>query len=205
MTMEDFLAQLNAQLYVLTPEERESAVSYYREYLEEAGTDVRAAINALGSPQSVAQRILREIDENRVIYDGGASNPYSYADPLMEYKPETKPADRGGRLGLTIFVICLTFPIWITVFCLWLTLACTLFGLLGGFAGGAVLGVIQGLTELGSNSGQALWDIGGGVTCLGLFLLLWRPFWLGVKYATLGLGRLCKKCINALMGREKEL
>ena len=105
MTMDDFLAQLDAQLYILTPEERESAVAYYREYLEEAGTNVRAAIAALGSPQSVAQRILREIDENRVVYDGGTSDQYGYADPLMEFKPEKPAQDEGGRLGLTILVI----------------------------------------------------------------------------------------------------
>ncbi len=202
MTMDDFLAQLDAQLYILTPEERESAVAYYREYLEEAGTDVRAAINALGSPQSVAQRILREIDENRVVYDGGTPNQYEYADPLAEFKTEYKPEQRGGRLGLTILVIVVTFPIWITVFSLWLALAVTLFAVLGSLAFSAFAACIHGFTVLGSSLGQALFEIGVGVTCTGLFLLLWKPCWLGVKYSTIGLGKLCKKCINGLMGKE---
>ncbi|MBR2086089.1 MAG: hypothetical protein IJ906_02940 [Oscillospiraceae bacterium] len=205
MTMDDFLAQLDAQLYILTPEERESAVAYYREYLEEAGTNVRAAIAALGSPQSVAQRILREIDENRVVYDGGTSDQYGYADPLMEFKPEKPAQDEGGRLGLTILVIILTFPIWITVFSLWVALATTLAVVPVSLAVAAVAAPIQGIMEIGQNFGRAIWDIGCGVTSAGLFLLLWKPCWLGVKHSTLGLGRLCKKCINGLMGKEKTL
>ena len=204
MTMDDFLAQLDAQLYILTPEERESAVAYYREYLEEAGTNVRAAIAALGSPQSVAQRILREIDENRVVYDGGTPDQYGYADPLMEAKPEIKVQDNGGRLGLTILVIILTFPIWITVFSLWLALVCTLATIPLSLAAAAVAAPIQGLSEIGRNLGQALWDIGAGLTAAGMFLLLWKPCWLGVKHSTLGLGKLCKKCINGLMGKENQ-
>ena len=37
MTQAEFLTQLENALYSLTAEERESAMSYYREYLEEAG------------------------------------------------------------------------------------------------------------------------------------------------------------------------
>jgi uncharacterized membrane protein len=201
--MDEFLTQLNAQLYTLTPEERNSAVSYYREYLEEAGADVRAAIAALGSPQSVAQRILREIDENRVVYDGGAASQYTYADPLTDYIPETKAEPSGSsRLVLTIAVIVLTFPIWITVFALWISLAVTLLCIPVGLAVTAAAATIQGFISLSESLGQCIWDIGSGITSLGLFLLLWKPCWLGIKWSSLGLIRLCKKCINALMGKE---
>lgn len=202
MTMEDFLAQLDAQLYVLTPEERESAVSYYREYLEEAGADVRAAINALGSPQSVAQRILREIDENRVVYDGGGTRQFAFEDPLAEAKPQPQP-QKGGRLGLTILVIVLSFPVWITVFALWFSIVACLAALVGGFAFAAVGATLQGINEyLAGRIGQGLWDIGSGVTCLGLLLLTWKPCWIAGKFLTLGLGKLCKSCISGLMGKE---
>lgn len=76
MTSTEFLGALESSLYSLTPEERESALSYYREYLEEAGADEAAAIRALGSPQSVAERIIREIGENRSSYTGSSRAAY---------------------------------------------------------------------------------------------------------------------------------
>ena len=205
MTMEDFLAQLDAQLYVLTPEERESAVSYYREYLEEAGADVRAAINALGSPQSVAQRILREIDENRVTYDGGSTaQQYGYADPLAEAIPAAIPRKKGGRLGLTILVIFLASPIWIMVFALWFSVIVTLGALLVSFAAGAVAGPIWGIIQfVGGHVGAGLMNIGGGMTCLGLLLLTWKPLGFAAKHMTKGLVKLCRGCIDGLMGKDE--
>ena len=108
MTSSEFLGALEQQLFVLTPDERESALSYYREYLEEAGTDERAAIEALGSPQSVAERIIREIGENRVAYTSKSSTGYQYTADIPADMPQSTGNSSGARLALTIFVILLT-------------------------------------------------------------------------------------------------
>ncbi len=206
MTSSEFLGALEQQLYVLTPDERESALSYYREYLEEAGTDVRAAIEALGSPQSVAERIIREIGESRVASTAKSATDYQYtADPMPEMTaPQQKSGIEGGRLALTIIVIILTFPIWITVFSVWFSLVVALVAVIASLAFAAIAAPIQGIGELfGSMIGEGLWDIGSGFFSAGLVLLLWKPFWLGIKYSAIGLGRACKSIINGLMGKER--
>lgn len=204
MTSSEFLGLLEQQLYVLTPEERESALSYYREYLEEAGTDARAAIEALGSPQSVAERIIREIGENRVAYTAKSTTGYQYTAEDIAPMPQQSSSGSGSRLALTIFVIILTFPIWLTVFCLWFSLAAALVALLAGFAFAAIAAPIQGVGELFSSTvGEGLWDIGSGLFSAGMVLLLWKPIWLALKYSVIGLGKACKSIINGLMGKEK--
>lgn len=199
MTSTEFLGALESSLYSLTPEERESALSYYREYLEEAGPDEAAAIRALGSPQSVAERIIREIGENRSSYTGSSRAAYQYT------APEPQTASSSDRILLTVLVIVLTFPIWITVFSLWMALLVTLVCLFMAFPLSAVAAVIQGMILLANHTvGEGLWDIGSGIMMAGFTLLLWKPILLGIKHSTLGLLRLCKLCINNLLGRRNQ-
>ena len=201
MTRQEFLNQLSVQLYRLTPEERESALNYYREYLEEAGADEQAAIEALGSPQSVAERIIREIGTNRVTYGENPNQPYQYTAEDIAPAPASSG---GGRLALTIIVMFFTLPLWLALFGLWVGLECTLGGILIGFSAAAVAAPIQGISELARGmQAEGLWDIGAGVTSLGLVLLLWKPIWLGIKHSALGLFHLVKACVLGLYGKEK--
>lgn len=58
MNRAEFLAALEAQLQDITAEEREEALKFYNEYLDEAGVENEAAVLAeLGSPQKVANII----------------------------------------------------------------------------------------------------------------------------------------------------
>lgn len=202
MTRTEFLDALSAQLFRLTSEERESAVSYYREYLEEAGADEAAAIEALGSPQSVAERILREMDENRTSYSGTARTDYQY--PLPDVPPAPQSNDT-ARVILTVIVLLVTMPIWITVLSLWLALEFALVMIPAGFAFAAIAAPIQGISEYANGmQGAGLWDIGCGILSLGLAMLCWKPVWLAVKYSAIGLFRLCKACIRGLLGKERQ-
>ena len=55
------MRELAERLSRLPPDERESALSYYEEYFDEAGPDREAdVIRELGSPQAVASRILAD-------------------------------------------------------------------------------------------------------------------------------------------------
>lgn len=60
MSKEEYLAELERNLRKLPEEEREEAMQYYREYLEEAGENVEEVIEKLGSPKEVANGIIRE-------------------------------------------------------------------------------------------------------------------------------------------------
>lgn len=55
MNRAEFMAALEAQLRDITTEERDEALKFYNEYLDEAGPENEAAVLAeLGSPQKVA-------------------------------------------------------------------------------------------------------------------------------------------------------
>lgn len=55
------MQELRARLDRLTTEDREAALSYYEEYFDEAGADrEQEVIRELGSPASVASRILAD-------------------------------------------------------------------------------------------------------------------------------------------------
>ncbi len=61
MTRQEFMGELRERLGRLSPEERDAACAYYEEYFDEAGPDKeRDVIRELGSPQSVASRILAD-------------------------------------------------------------------------------------------------------------------------------------------------
>ena len=59
MTRDEFLQALRRELSPLSPEERDAAVNYYEEFLADA-EDEGVAIEKLGSPLLIAQRILQE-------------------------------------------------------------------------------------------------------------------------------------------------
>lgn len=62
MSKNDFLAQLSGLLADISPEEREEALDYYKEYIEDAGYENEAAVlEELGSPMEVAAEIKSEL------------------------------------------------------------------------------------------------------------------------------------------------
>jgi uncharacterized membrane protein len=62
MTREEYLNELNKALKRIPKEERENAISYYREYFEDAG-DEQEVIRELGEPKELARKILIECAE----------------------------------------------------------------------------------------------------------------------------------------------
>ena len=58
MTKTEFLSRLAEELKGISAEEREEALNYYSEYLDEAGEEnEEAAIEELGGPEKVARTI----------------------------------------------------------------------------------------------------------------------------------------------------
>ena len=55
MSKNEFLDQLSILLSDISPEERDEAIAYYREYIEDAGLENEEAImEELGTPEEVA-------------------------------------------------------------------------------------------------------------------------------------------------------
>ena len=153
MRTEEYVNQLADCLYGMNDEERNSALDYYREYLAEAGDNVAAAMEALGSPQSVAERILAEA--------GDVKEPYKPKHPVW----------------VTVLLAIAASPLWITLLSLWLSLLISMAAILLAFAAATINAPIRGIVDFTSSMyGQGLWNIGSGVLSAGLALLLWKPF-----------------------------
>lgn len=193
MTSSEFLQQLAANLQSLQEEERASAMAYYHEYFEEAGEENEAeAVERLGSPQSVAERIIREI---------GAESVQQNAAPKPEAAPVQK--DSTGRTILAIVLILLTMPVWIAIPIVWFTIVLLLIVLPVslGFSGIAVV-VQSAFTFMFGNIMGGMWDMGGGLFLIGFVMLTWYPCFKLAKLMTVGFGKMCVRIFKFLSGKE---
>lgn len=201
MNREEFLTQLRAELRDFSEEEREEALKFYREYLDEAGPENEGVVIAeLGSPEKVA-RIIRANMPGAAQRKSGKSrihltlevpdwrapkapDPVPRADepeeeedgPAPVYAQPEPPAPADGaakdRRILWIILLALTCPVW-------LGLAGGIFGgivgILGGLCGLAVAGfgtMIAGFAVLGASVGILFAkSLGSGLLMMGLSLL----------------------------------
>lgn len=210
MTASEFLQQLEQSLRGLQAEERENAMAYYHEYFEEAGEEHEAeAIQNLGSPQSVAERIIREAGEDTAFSpeENVTAEEKKSADYSRNYNGTVKvSSDNTGRIIFAIVLIILTSPFWIAVPIVWFTVVLLLLFLPVVFACAAITGPVQGILKIimGSVAG-GIYDIGGGMFCAGLAMLLWKPFFMGAWYLTKLFGKICMEVFRFLSGKEKEV
>lgn len=85
MTRKEFMRQLEYLLQDIPDEEREEAVAYYRDYLEEAGDEgEEEALKEFGSPERVAAIIRSDLNGN--LEDGGSFTESGYGDE--RFRPE---------------------------------------------------------------------------------------------------------------------
>ncbi len=200
MTAAEFLQQLAANLQCLQEEERASAMAYYHEYFEEAGEENEVeAVERLGSPQSVAERIIMDVNAEGIALppkSGAASYAYESGAPTVQ-------KDSTGRVILAIVLIILTFPFWIAIPIVWFTFVFLLVFLPFTFFASGIAAVIQSIFKFMTlNIAGGIWDLGGGLFLLGLTMLIWYPF---VKLAwtmTKGFGKMCAGIFKFLCGKE---
>ncbi len=206
MTREEFLGELERHLSCLQKDERDNAVAYYKEYLDEAGSEYEAeALMHLGSPESVAKRIIAEAG----IPGGELPKPGSSMQYESLYRgekiavPEDKTPLHPGRVALTVAVMVVSFPLWITLFSIWLSFAVAQAVILAVFCFVGIAGPCQGIGQLiGGVASLGLYHIGCGLFCIGFLLLLSKPLdWLVKKsWQLLKKGFMC--CVNGLLGKE---
>ncbi len=189
MTADLFLTQLEHCLRCLTQEEKENAMAYYREYLAEAGENADQAAEHLGSPQSVAEKILSEMRE-------------AQEEPLSEQKLSS-PKSSAGNTALGILILLVTSPFWGTMAVLWLTLLFCLAVILLSLVFSAIFAPVQGISYLMNQlSGEGLWAIGSGLLCAGLALLLWKPMFLLCQQSTKAFFGFCRNSLQTLFRKD---
>lgn len=78
MNRDEFMRELEYLLQDIQEEEKEEALSYYRDYLEEAGEDEEQAIREFGSPERIAAIIRSDIAGH--LEQGGEFTERGYED-----------------------------------------------------------------------------------------------------------------------------
>lgn len=176
MNKSEFLRILEENLKDVPAEERESAVRYYSEYIDDAGgTDEVFA--ELGNPAEIA---------NKIKNDGRQQSE----------TPPTATPPASGKNGLPVWakvlITILTFPFWIgpvaSAFGVSVGLVAAAVGMLLG--GAASFGV--GIYFMFLDFASGLFCSGSGLLVLGLGGLLGVGVFYLCKYEGIGIGRLCR-------------
>lgn len=209
MTSAEFLQQLAANLQCLQEEERANAMAYYREYFEEAGEENEAeAVEHLGSPQSVAERIIKEVGDGRASEAASASSVRYASPPAYQYDgaAASTASNNTGRIIFAIIMILLTIPFWIAVPIIWFTFVFLLVFLPLVFAFAGIAAPIQAIFLLMTgNVASGLYDLGGGIFMIGFTMLVWYPCFKLAWLLTKLFGKMCAGIWRLLTGKEKKI
>lgn len=215
MGKEEFLRQLEALLSGISEEERKEALAYYRSYFEDAGEPNEASIIAeLESPQKVAESILKDMGIDGSGYNAFANRDEEYYKNVnqtiqnLNGAQSTKKND-AGMTGLTVALIAITSPIWLTlllvILSVLLAVVASLFGVAVAvvavmasliFVGFVLIGVGVGFLFGGAPAvGIGLAGCGLIVLALGILAVLLVIWVFGgfLPWAFKGIWQLCKK------------
>lgn len=164
MNRDDFLSKLRKQLAHLPQEEIDSAVSYYAEYLDDAGAENdAAAIEKLGNPRQIASQIVAE-----------------YAVRDMQTAPSAKKGlATVWAVLLAVFASPIAVPVALALALVAFALVLVVFALLFSLAAVAVSFTVSGLAcvlvgicVIAQNPTITLFYVGCGLFLLGAGVML---------------------------------
>lgn len=203
MDKSEFLRILEANLSDIPAEEREGAIRYYSEYIDDAGGS-EAIFDELGDPAELAKNIRNEEfpSDAEAKNVSAAKGTQSVPGMIMNEtsgavwgvsSPDTSVKTSGMPVWGKILITVLTFPIWIgpvsAAFGITVALIAVSVGFLLGGTGGLVFGIVISFRNLASGllfSGAGILLVGlGGLCGVGTFYLC--------KYEGIGVGKLCRQ------------
>lgn len=188
MTKKEFLSRLKSCLSPLSQEERDNAVRYYEEFFEDCESE-EEALKQLGSPEEIANQILKE---NGVNTDNVATT-------------EALKKEKTKNSGLIILIIILTFPLWIgavaALFGLTVAALAVGFALNVAFIAVGVTCIGVGAFVLFTNISLGLIMLGVGLVAISLFVLAILPLCGLIGKGIKKSGELIGKGFNKLFGK----
>lgn len=215
MKKEEFLSQLEHLLSGISEEEKADALAYYRSYFEDAGEENEDAIVAeLESPQKVAESIRKNLglEGNGSYYNSMAKRDEEYyrnVNHTIQNLQGQQKDSKGGWSALTVTVLVLTSPIWLTallaIICVLLTVVAVLLGVAIAVVAIMAAFVIIGFALVGGGftalfagelmAGIGLIGAGLIILALGLLLVVLAVWLFGgfLPWAFTGIAKLCKK------------
>ena len=197
MTKETYLKQLRHKLRKLPEEEIESAIEYYTEYFDEAGEEnTQSVINELGSPASVASKILADFAVKDLSNHPNSAKKSLSAVWLIVLAIFASPI----AIPLLIGVCALIFGLFVTGAALIFSFFAFIFSLVIG----GIISIIGGFAVITQDIPSAIFFIGIGLTIGGVGLLLFPPLLSIGKTASIALVKLLKKLFDKLTKKQKE-
>ena len=187
MNKKEYLDSIRSKLTGLPEKDIDSAIEYYEEAIEdriEDGLTEEQAINAVGTPEEIAEKILMDSSIPKLIT--------AKAKPQRRLKGwEIALIIIGSPLWIMIAAWLLIIFLWVilVLFFVMLAIICFVLGIIVGSLGGIVAGIAQLFSGGGA---QALALIGICIMMLGIGVLLVVP----VKAAVTGLWELIAKFIR---------
>lgn len=199
----DFIRQLEVELKGLSDDEINSAISYYKELFEDAGSDkAQELINNLGSPKEIAESIKRE--SGTIIVNEEIEEPKQTNESIHEEnsnsnqennsKSKQREVSRdGGTILLLVIILILTSPVWlgllIAFYSIIFALVCTVLVIALAFGAIGICGIISGITTIFSIPPVGLVLLGMGLLFTALTLICAPPL-------CKGLFLLCRGVLN---------
>ena len=188
MTKKEFLSRLKSCLSPLSQEERDNAVRYYEEFFEDCESE-EEALKQLGSPEEIANQILKE---------NGINTENKATDKALE-------KEKSKNMGLIILIVILTFPLWIgavaALFGLTVAALAVGFALNVAFIAVGVTCIGVGAFLLFTNISVGLVMLGVGLVAISLFVLAILPLCGLIGKGIKKLGELIGKGFNKLFGK----
>ena len=182
MTKHEYLAELLHRLQVLPESEIADAISYYEEYLNDAGDDEEGAMERLGTPSEVASKIISD---------------YTEGSPKELNEPEKPVKKSNGKIVWTVILIILASPMLITVAAVAISLLAAAFSVIVTFGATGISFLVGGLVYIPLSLWVFTQNIGMATAMLGSSFVL-----IGVGFALLKasavITRLSFKGINLL-------
>lgn len=208
MNRKEYMQQLYLKLSSLAQEERDTAMLYYEEYFEDAGSEnEERVIQELGSPEALAAQVIAE---NTI------KHSKSYQKASLDKKESFDKSTQGPRKGLSalkIFLIAIiTLPISLPLILIALTIigAAALCGLVFVIVLGVLVVVftIMGIFLLFNSLpvfftqvGLGFLTLGGSLVMLAFACLLLVPLVYLVRVGTNALIKLARRIFSSFRGR----
>ena len=196
----DFMKQLEELLTDISQNEREEAIQYYNDYLNDAGVEnEQEVLESLGTPEQLAKVIREGLNGDE---DAGEYTETGYKNETYEmpgqhevverehYNKQTKKPMSAGAIVLIVILCILASPLLVSIasgiFGIVIGLIAGIFGLFVGIAAAGVSLLAVGVLLIGIGIGELISMplagvclIGAGILLLGLALFfIWLTVWL---------------------------
>lgn len=179
MKKEEYLQKLEQLLYGIPEADRAEALQFYRDYLEDAGTDVEEVLRSLGTPEELAESIRKDLYGERE--DDQAAHTDAVIEKSKERSTRKGKISAGQWILFLILALCAA-PVIVPIFGAIIGVVITIFVVAvvliftAGIVGvvlilAAIIMIVGALVKLVIAPFSALIMLGGGLLMVGLGLI----------------------------------